>query len=67
MPSTTTRRASPTRPTGTAQPVVEERFHWVIAEAVLAAEALDTYTGDAVYDGFAERWWSEIDEHFVDR
>ena len=48
------------------QPVVEERFHWVIAEAVLAAHALNTYTGEASYDGFARRWWSEIDEYFVD-
>ncbi len=46
-------------------PVVEERFHWVIGEAVLAAEALKTYTGEQIYDGFARRWWSEIDEHFV--
>ena len=29
------------------EPVVRERFHWVIAEAVLAAEALHTYTGTA--------------------
>lgn len=48
------------------QPVVEERFHWVIAEAVLAAGALHAYTGKALYAGLAERWWSEIDEHFVD-
>jgi len=48
------------------QPVVDERFHWVIAEATLAAEALDTFTGEALYDGFAQRWWSEIDEYFVD-
>lgn len=47
-------------------PVVEERFHWVIAEAALAAEALHTYTGEARYAGFAERWWSEIAEHFID-
>jgi len=47
-------------------PVVEERFHWVIAEAVLAAEALHAFTGKAVYAGLAERWWAEIDEHFVD-
>lgn len=48
------------------EPVVRERFHWVIAEAVLAAEALHTYTGKALYSGLAARWWSEIDEHFVD-
>lgn len=48
------------------EPVVRERFHWVISEAVLAAEALHTYTGTALYAGLARRWWSEIDEHFVD-
>lgn len=48
------------------EPVVRERFHWVISEAVLAAEALHTYTGQALYAGLAARWWSEIDEHFVD-
>ncbi len=48
------------------EPIVRERFHWVIAEAVLAAEALHTYTDAALYSGLADRWWSEIAEHFVD-
>jgi mannose/cellobiose epimerase-like protein (N-acyl-D-glucosamine 2-epimerase family) len=47
-------------------PVVEERFHWVISEAVLAASALHDYTGQALYEGFTARWWSEIAEYFVD-
>ena len=47
-------------------PVVQERFHWVISEAVLAAEALHTATDKAVYSGLASRWWAEIAEHFVD-
>lgn len=46
--------------------VVSERFHWVIAEAVLAAEAMHAYTGKAVYAGMAGRWWSDIADHFVD-
>jgi sulfoquinovose isomerase len=46
--------------------VVRERFHWVICEAVLAAEALHAYSGSALYAGFASRWWAEIDEYFVD-
>lgn len=49
------------------EPVVSERFHWVMAEAVLAAEALSTFTGKPTYAGLAERWWNEIDEHFLDR
>lgn len=48
------------------EPIVSERFHWVIAEAVLAAEALHRWTGKELYAGLASRWWSEIDEHFVD-
>nr|MCW2729180.1 N-acyl-D-glucosamine 2-epimerase [Aeromicrobium sp.] len=48
-------------------PVVKERFHWVMAEAVLAAEALHAHNGSALYAGLASRWWSEIDEHFIDR
>lgn len=48
------------------EPIVRERFHWVIAEAVLAAEALHSYTGHALYAGLAGRWWAEIEEHFID-
>ena len=48
------------------EPIVEERFHWVIAEAVLAAGALNTWTGKRIYAGLAERWWSEIEEHYID-
>lgn len=47
--------------------LVEERFHWVIAEAVLAAEALHARFGTRLYARLAERWWSEIDEHYIDR
>ncbi len=46
--------------------VVAERFHWVVAEAVQAAEALARVTGSALYSGLADRWWSEIDTHLVD-
>jgi sulfoquinovose isomerase len=48
------------------EPIVEERFHWVVSEAVLAAEALHTWTGKPLYAGFASRWWSEIGDYFVD-
>ncbi|MGA8851822.1 MAG: AGE family epimerase/isomerase, partial [Aeromicrobium sp.] len=43
-------------------PVVRERFHWVMAEAVQSAEVLAAATGGAVYAGLVERWWSEIAE-----
>lgn len=48
------------------QPVVRERFHWVICEAVMAAETLHQRTNEVTYAELAHRWWSEIDEHFID-
>lgn len=48
------------------QVVVHERMHWVIAEAVLAADALHRATGDAGPAKLATRWWAEIDAYFVD-
>lgn len=48
------------------EPVVAERFHWVIAEAAMSAEALHGATGDRSYADLAGRWWSEIDEWFID-
>lgn len=47
------------------RPVVEERFHWVMAEAVMAATALEA-AGHPTAGRLRERWWREIDEHFVD-
>lgn len=47
-------------------PIVTERFHWVVAEAVQAAEVLAVATGRATYTGLAQRWWSEIAEHIID-
>ena len=49
------------------EPVVAERFHWVMAEAILAADALAKATGESRYGGFADRWWREVDTYFVDR
>jgi sulfoquinovose isomerase len=48
------------------RPVVRERFHWVLAEAVAAADALARRTSGAAGAEQSE-WWSAIDEHFVDR
>ncbi|KQY59308.1 hypothetical protein ASD11_06960 [Aeromicrobium sp. Root495] len=47
-------------------PSVRERFHWVMGEAVLAAEALSSRTNRPGHAAWARRWWSEIDEHFID-
>lgn len=48
------------------RPVVRERLHWVICEAVLAADFLHRRTGDDRYDRYARAWWQHIDEHFLD-
>ena len=47
------------------RPVVAERFHWVMAEAVMAATALEA-AGHPGAGRLRERWWREIDAHFVD-
>jgi sulfoquinovose isomerase len=48
------------------RPVVSERLHWVICEAVLAADSLHRRTGEARYAGYVQDWWEHIAEHFVD-
>jgi sulfoquinovose isomerase len=48
------------------QPVVTERVHWVLAEAILAADALARLTGEAGYAELATAWWALADTHFVD-
>ena len=53
------------------RPVVAERFHWVMAEAVqtaevLAAEALAGGGPGEPYTGLRDRWWAEIDRFFLD-
>ncbi|WP_062520482.1 AGE family epimerase/isomerase [Demequina silvatica] len=47
-------------------PVVRERMHWVLAEAVNAAEALRQVTGDARYAADARSWWEYADAHLID-
>jgi sulfoquinovose isomerase len=47
--------------------VVDARMYWVIAEAVLAADAVHRATGDTRVRDAAERWWQEIDARFIDR
>jgi mannose/cellobiose epimerase-like protein (N-acyl-D-glucosamine 2-epimerase family) len=47
--------------------VVDARMYWVIAEAVLAADAVSRATGDTRVADRADRWWTEIESRFVDR
>lgn len=48
------------------KPVVAERFHWVMAEAVLAADALARATRAPRFADLGTRWWAEVDTYFVD-
>jgi sulfoquinovose isomerase len=48
-------------------PVVRERMHWVVAEAVGAAAALSAATGDPSYDAWGRTWWQHVEDCFVDR
>ena len=47
------------------RPVVRERMHWVVCEAIAAAAALVAATGDASDEEWYRRWWDEA-ERFVD-
>lgn len=48
-------------------PVVRTRLHWVLAEAIAAACALWTATGDDVYRSWYATWWDHADRFFIDR
>lgn len=48
-------------------PVVRQRMHWVLTEAIAAATTLGRVTGDALYDVLAQHWWAYADAHLIDR
>ena len=48
-------------------PVVRERMHWVVAEAIAAAAALHAATGDARLDAPYRAWWDYVGDHVLDR
>jgi sulfoquinovose isomerase len=47
-------------------PVVRERMHWVLAEAICAASALHQATGEARYDDWYHRWWDHAAAYWID-
>lgn len=49
------------------QPVVRERMHWVVAEAIAAAWTLHRDLGGAAYLEQFERWWHYADTYLLDR
>ena len=48
------------------RPVVRERMHWVLCEALGAAAALYATTGDTRFDASYRAWWDYADEHLLD-
>jgi mannose/cellobiose epimerase-like protein (N-acyl-D-glucosamine 2-epimerase family) len=49
------------------RPVVEDRLHWVVCEAIGAAATLHAVTGDGEYEQWHRRLWRFASEHLVDR
>lgn len=48
-------------------PVVRERMHWVVAEAVGAAATLARVTGEPEYGARYETWWDYVATDVLDR
>jgi mannose/cellobiose epimerase-like protein (N-acyl-D-glucosamine 2-epimerase family) len=48
-------------------PVVRDRMHWVLAEAIAAAGALRIRTGDDRYADLAATWWAYAEQYLFDR
>ena len=46
-------------------PVVRQRMHWVLAEAVSAAAALGSVTGERGYEDWYRRWWDYAATYLV--
>ena len=51
----------------TGKPVVDDRLHWVVCEAIAAAAALGRVTGEPRYEACYRQWWDVAERFFVDR
>jgi sulfoquinovose isomerase len=49
------------------RPVVRERMHWVLCEALGAAAVLNAVTRDVRFDDWYRRWWDYAAEYLLDR
>jgi len=49
------------------RPVVTDRLHWVVCEAIGAAAALHAVTGEAAYEDQYRRAWDFAGAHLIDR
>jgi sulfoquinovose isomerase len=48
-------------------PVVRDRMHWVVAEAIAAGAALQARTGDDRYAELVATWWAYAERYLLDR
>lgn len=49
------------------KPVVHQRMHWVLAEAIGAAAALHAVTGEEPYRRWYQIWWDYAERYLIDR
>jgi mannose/cellobiose epimerase-like protein (N-acyl-D-glucosamine 2-epimerase family) len=49
------------------RPVVRARMHWVVAEAIGAAAAFRSRTGERLYEDWYRRLWDYAERRFIDR
>ena len=59
--------ASPTPRAWTAGPLVADRLHWPVTEAIGAAAALHAVTGEARYEHWYRTCWDFAGAHLIDR
>lgn len=48
------------------KPVVRERMHWVLTEAIATSTVLHWLTGEARHAVELERWWAYADRYLID-
>ncbi len=48
------------------EPVVRDRLHWVLAEAIAAASVLHRQTGDPKYAEWYRTWWDQAATYHID-
>ncbi|MFH5821083.1 AGE family epimerase/isomerase [Georgenia sp. AZ-5] len=48
------------------RPVIRERMHWVVAEAIGAAAALHAVTGEPEYERWYATWWDYAAAHLIE-
>jgi mannose/cellobiose epimerase-like protein (N-acyl-D-glucosamine 2-epimerase family) len=49
------------------RPVVDDRLHWVVTEAIGAAATLHAVCGDDEYEAWYRRCWDFAEAHLIDR